>query len=156
MSALAELSLPRVVLLADALGVDETEAATAFVGALRDLARPVVAVSLAGDPGTPVARRALAALETAPDLLVLTAPGLLSRLDARGGTLADAGTALRYKGVSTGIVLGTVAGSPGLGHALALHAEVLRARELPLLGALSGGPQDLSWSVPDQWGTMAP
>lgn len=156
MSALTDVSLPRVVLLADAAGVDEGGAAAALEAALHDLGRPVVTVSLTDGADAPVARRALTALEGAPDLLVLTAPGLLTPLDARGGSLANAGTALRYKGVSTGVVLGVTTGTPGLRHALALHVEVLRGRELPLLGALSAGPQDLSWSTPDQWGTMAP
>ena len=106
------------------------------------------------DRGT--ARRALRAVEATDGPLLLTAPGLLARLDPRGGTLADAGTALRYKGISTGVVLAADPTTPGTLHAVALHSEVLRHRELPLLGtlALSAGPQDLSWSLPEEWETM--
>lgn len=157
MSRLEDLSLPRVVLLADADGLDESGAVDGFVTTLRALGRQVAVRSLAEGEGQ-VARRALLALEGGDDLLVLTAAGLLTALDPRGGTLADAGTALRYKGASAGVVLGLTPGSTGRRHTLALHAEVLRGREVPLLGALevSAGPQAPSWSSPDAWDTMAP
>lgn len=45
-------------------------------------------------------------------VLVEGAGGLVARLDSRLGTLADIGTALRYKGISTGYVL---VASPCLG-----------------------------------------
>jgi dethiobiotin synthetase len=63
--------------------------------------------------------------------------GLLVRLDQRGGTLADIGAGLRYKGIGCGVVL--VAGA-GLGtlNVAALTAEALTARSLPLLGVVVG------------------
>lgn len=69
--------------------------------------------------------------------LVEGAGGLLVRLDARGGTLADLGTALRYKGVSCGAVLVASAGLGVLSTA-ALTAEALAARSIPLLGVVVG------------------
>ncbi|NYG07856.1 dethiobiotin synthetase [Phycicoccus badiiscoriae] len=88
----------------------------------------------------PVAQhaRTIAALANEVDVvLVEGAGGLLVRLDSRGGTLADLGTALRYKGTSTGYVL---VASPSLGtlNHTALTAEALAARDLPLLGVVVG------------------
>lgn len=155
MSDLTDLALPRAVLLADVSGCDVSAVAEAFAAALREAGRPVGVRSLADGDG-PVARRALGALEETDDLLVLTAPGLLTRLDARGGTLADAGTALRYKGVSAGVALGTTSMSAALAHTLTLHSAVLRARDIPLIGALElpAGPQSLAWWPPARWETM--
>jgi dethiobiotin synthetase len=65
------------------------------------------------------------------------AGGLLVRLDERGGTLADLGTGLRYKGVGCGVVLVASAGLGTLNTA-ALTAEALAARSLPLLGVVIG------------------
>jgi dethiobiotin synthetase len=65
------------------------------------------------------------------------AGGLLVRLDQRGGTLADLGTGLRYKGVGCGVVLVTSAGLGTLNTA-ALTAEALAGRSLPLLGLVIG------------------
>lgn len=70
-------------------------------------------------------------------VLVEGAGGLLVRLDGRGGTLADLGTALRYKGISTGFVLVVQPGLGTLNHT-ALTAEALAARQLPLLGVVIG------------------
>ncbi|MCT1618269.1 hypothetical protein [Janibacter hoylei] len=155
MSALSEVALPRVVLLTDARGVNVTDTAAACTSALRDEGREVHLMALSPGPD-PLALRALRAVEATDGLLLLTAPGLLARLDPRGGTLADAGTALRYKGISTGVVLAADPTTPGTLHAVALHSEVLRHRELPLLGtlALSAGPQGLSWLLPEEWETM--
>lgn len=63
--------------------------------------------------------------------------GLLVRLDDRGGTLADLGVALRYKGMSCGVVLVASAGLGTLNSA-ALTAEALSHRNLPLLGVIIG------------------
>ena len=73
--------------------------------------------------------------------LVEGAGGLLVRLDGRGGTLADLGTALRYHGVSCGVVLVASAGLGVLSTA-ALTAEALSARSLPLLGVVVGSWPD--------------
>lgn len=88
----------------------------------------------------PVAEHARSIATLAQDVdvvLVEGAGGLLVRLDSRGGTLADLGTALRYKGISTGYVL---VASPGLGtlNHTALTAEALASRQLPLLGVVIG------------------
>lgn len=65
------------------------------------------------------------------------AGGLLVRLDGRGGTLADLGVGLRYKGIGCGVVLVASAGLGTLNSA-ALTAEALAARSLPLLGVVIG------------------
>ena len=87
--------------------------------------------------------RSIAALASQVDVvLVEGAGGLLVHLDSRGGTLADIGTALRYKGISVGFVL--VAG-PSLGtlNHTALTGEALASRHLPLLGVVVGSyPED--------------
>lgn len=108
---------------------------------------PDTAARLQGATLPPVAShaRTIAALADEVDVvLVEGAGGLLVRLDDRGGTLADLGTALRYKGTSAGYVLVAAAGLGTLNHA-ALTAEALAARELPLVGVLVG-------SYPDQPG----
>lgn len=82
--------------------------------------------------------RSIAAIANEVDVvLVEGAGGLLVRLDGRGGTLADLGTALRHKGISTGFVL---VASPSLGtlNHTALTAEALATRDLPLLGVVVG------------------
>ncbi|GAA4404159.1 dethiobiotin synthase [Fodinibacter luteus] len=70
-------------------------------------------------------------------VLVEGSGGLLVRLDGRGGTLADLGVALRYKGIGCGVVLVATAGLGTL-NAAALTAEALAARSLPLLGVVVG------------------
>ncbi len=62
---------------------------------------------------------------------------MLVRLDQRGGTLADLGAGLRYKGVGCGVVLVARAGLGTLNTA-ALTAEALAARAVPLLGVIIG------------------
>ncbi len=76
-----------------------------------------------------------------PVVLVEGSGGLLVRLDERGGTLADLGVALRYKGTSCGVVLVAAAGLGTLNHS-ALTAEALRHRDLPLLGSIVGSWPD--------------
>jgi dethiobiotin synthetase len=107
---------------------------------LRAPLAPDTAARLEGASLPPVAThaRAIAALADQVDVvLVEGAGGLLVRLDDRGGTLADLGTALRYKGTSVGYVLVASAGLGTLNHA-ALTAEALAARDLPLVGVLVG------------------
>ena len=105
---------------------------------LRDPLAPDVAARREGETLPPVAAHAkrVAGSESGV-VLVEGAGGLLVRLDQRGGTLADLGTALRYLGVSTGVV---VVASAGLGtlNSVALTAEALAARSLPLLGVVVG------------------
>lgn len=97
---------------------------------------PVVAAQREGVALTPAVKHALRAAETEHDtLLVVGTGGLLTPLDARGGTLADMGTALRYKGVSTGCIVIVTAGPTALA-TVALIAESLAARDLPLLGVV--------------------
>ena len=74
-------------------------------------------------------------------MFVEGAGGLLVRLDSRGGTLADLGTGLRYKGIGCGVVLVASAGLGTLSIA-ALTAEALAARSLPLLGVVIGSWPD--------------
>lgn len=76
-----------------------------------------------------------------PTVLVEGSGGLLVRLDSRGGTLADLGVALRYRGTSCGVVLVASAGLGTLNHC-ALTAQVLRQRELPLIGVVIGAWPD--------------
>lgn len=112
---------------------------------LREPLAPDTAARLEGAVLPPVAEhaRTIAELSTSVDVvLVEGAGGLLVRLDSRGGTLADLGTALHYKGISAGYVLVASAGLGTLNHT-ALTAEALRARDLPLLGVVVGSyPQD--------------
>ncbi|MBR7744226.1 ATP-dependent dethiobiotin synthetase BioD [Phycicoccus sp. BSK3Z-2] len=116
---------------------------------LRDPLSPEAAARREGVDLPPVAVHARRVTEIAAGhdvTLVEGAGGLLVRLDARGGTLADLGTALRYKGVSTGVVLVASAGLGVLSTA-ALTAEALAARSLPLLGVVVGswpGEPDLA------------
>ncbi len=107
---------------------------------LRDPLSPEAAARREGKTLPPVALHAKQIGELAAQAhvtLVEGAGGLLVRLDSRGGTLADLGTALRYKGISCGVVL---VASPGLGvlSTAALTAEALAARSLPLLGVVVG------------------
>jgi dethiobiotin synthetase len=107
---------------------------------LRDALSPEAAARREGVDLPPVAAHAarVAALAATTDVtLVEGAGGLLVRLDSRGGTLADLGTALRYKGVSCGAVLVAAAGLGTLSTA-ALTAEALAARGIPLLGVVVG------------------
>lgn len=111
---------------------------------LRDPLSPEAAARREGVDLPPVAahaRRVAALTDEADVVLVEGAGGLLVRLDSRGGTLADLGTALRYKGVSCGVVLVAAAGLGTL-NAAALTAEALAARELPLLGVVVGSWPD--------------
>jgi dethiobiotin synthetase len=92
----------------------------------------------------PVAQHAKRIGEIAAEsevVFVEGAGGLLVRLDERGGTLADLGTGLRYKGVGCGVVLVAAAGLGTLNTA-ALTAEALAARSLPLLGVVIGSWPD--------------
>ena len=107
---------------------------------LRDPLSPEAAARREGVDLPPVATHArrVRELAAASDVvLVEGAGGLLVRLDARGGTLADLGSALRYLGTSCGAVL---VAAPGLGtlSTSALTAEALAARSVPLLGVVVG------------------
>jgi dethiobiotin synthetase len=107
---------------------------------LRDPLSPEAAARRAGITLPTVAQHAKRVGEIAAEsevVFVEGAGGLLVRLDSRGGTLADLGAGLRYKGIGCGVVL--VAGA-GLGtlNTAALTAEALAARGLPLLGVVVG------------------
>lgn len=107
---------------------------------LRDPLSPEAAARRAGARLPPVAMHAKRIGEIAAEsevVLVEGAGGLLVRLDERGGTLADLGTGLRYKGVGCGVVLVASAGLGTLNTA-ALTAEALADRSLPLLGVVIG------------------
>jgi dethiobiotin synthetase len=107
---------------------------------LRDPLAPEAAARLEGVSLPPVATHARRIGEITGEsevVFVEGAGGLLVRLDQRGGTLADIGTGLRYKGVGCGVVLVASAGLGTLNTA-ALTAEALAARSLPLLGVVIG------------------
>lgn len=105
---------------------------------LRDPLAPDVAARREGGSLPPVVAHAKRVAGLEHDLvLVEGAGGLLVHLDERGGTLADLGSALRYLGVSTGVVLVAAAGLGTL-NSVALTAEALAARSLPLLGVVVG------------------
>jgi dethiobiotin synthetase len=107
---------------------------------LRDPLSPEAAARREGVRIPPVAQHAKRIGEIAAEsevVFVEGAGGLLVRLDERGGTLADLGTGLRYKGVGCGVVLVASAGLGTLNTA-ALTAEALAARSLPLLGVVIG------------------
>jgi dethiobiotin synthetase len=107
---------------------------------LPDPLAPDAAARRAGVTLPPVAVHAKRIGELAlehPVVLVEGSGGLLVRLDSRGGTLADVGTALRYKGTSCGVLLVARAGLGTLNEA-ALTAEALKARSLPLIGVVIG------------------
>lgn len=95
--------------------------------------REGVAIPTVADHARTIAERS----EAVDVVLVEGAGGLLVRLDGRGGTLADVGVALRYKGVGTGFVL-VASAALGTLNTTALTAEALRRRELPLLGVVIG------------------
>lgn len=77
-------------------------------------------------------------LASGADVVVVEgAGGLLVRLDAGGGTLADLGARLRDQGTGTGCLVVVSAGLGTLNHT-ALTAEALAARRLPLLGVVIG------------------
>lgn len=101
---------------------------------------PETAARLAGVDLPPVAVHAkrIGGLVGAAPVLVEGAGGLLVRLDSRGGTLADLGVALRYKGISCGVLLVAHA-ALGTLNVAALTAEALKARSLPLIGVVVGG-----------------
>lgn len=107
---------------------------------LPDPLAPDAAARRVGASLPPVAVHARTIAElTASSSIVLVegSGGLLVRLDERGGTLADLGVALRYKGISCGVVLVAAAGLGTL-NAAALTAEALAHRGLPLLGVVIG------------------
>jgi dethiobiotin synthetase len=105
---------------------------------LRDPLAPDAAARREGVELPPVATHARGIVQRAGSfdvVLVEGAGGLLVHLDSRGGTLADLGTALRYKGVGIGFVVVAAAGLGTL-NMTALTAEALRRRDLPLLGVI--------------------
>ena len=107
---------------------------------LRDPLAPEAAARREGVTLPPVAAHAKRVGEVAREsevVFVEGSGGLLVRLDQRGGTLADLGTGLRYKGIGCGVVLVASAGLGTLNTA-ALTAEALAARSLPLLGVVIG------------------
>ncbi len=107
---------------------------------LRDPLAPEAAARSEGVTLPPVAAHARRVGEIAASsevVLVEGSGGLLVRLDQRGGTLADLGAGLRYKGIGCGVVLVADAGLGTLNVA-ALTAEALTARSLPLLGVVVG------------------
>jgi dethiobiotin synthetase len=86
--------------------------------------------------------REIGTLSAGVDVVVVEgAGGLLVHLDSRGGTLADLGVALRYKGISAGYVIVASAGLGTLNHTQ-LTAEALAARDLHLLGVVIGSYPD--------------
>jgi dethiobiotin synthetase len=107
---------------------------------LRDPLAPDAAARREGVEIPPVAGHARTIAEQSElfdVVLVEGAGGLLVHLDSRGGTLADLGAALRYKGVGTGFVVVAAAGLGTL-NTTALTAEALGRRDLPLLGVIIG------------------
>jgi dethiobiotin synthetase len=111
---------------------------------LRDPLSPEAAARREGVRIPPVAQHAKRIGDIAAEsevVFVEGAGGLLVRLDERGGTLADLGTGLRYKGIGCGVVLVASAGLGTLNTA-ALTAEALAARSLPLLGVVIGSWPD--------------
>ncbi len=107
---------------------------------LRDPLSPEAAARHAGVTLPPVALHAkrIAEIAAASEVVFVEgAGGLLVRLDQRGGTLADLGAGLRYKGIGCGVVLVASAGLGTLSIA-ALTAEALAARSVPLLGVVIG------------------
>ena len=130
----------------DAGDVDEVrrlvgdDLTTAELVRLRDPLAPEAAARREGVDLPPVAAHAKRIGEIAGQsevVFVEGAGGLLVRLDQRGGTLADLGSGLRYKGVGCGVVLVASAGLGTLNTA-ALTAEALASRSLPLLGVVIG------------------
>lgn len=135
MSTLEDLSLPRVVLITDTDGADVGLAAAALTAVLTQAGTRVGSLRFAAG-NEPVVRQAVKATDDDHDVLVIdAAAGLLVALDERGGSLADVGSALRYKGLSTGAVLVTT-GGPAAVNVLALSAEALARRELPVIGVV--------------------
>jgi dethiobiotin synthetase len=111
---------------------------------LRDPLAPDAAARREGVTLPPVATHLTRITELAAAhgvVLVEGSGGLLVRMDSRGGTLADLGVALRYKGSSCGVVLVAAAGLGTLNHS-ALTAEALNARGLPLIGTVVGSWPD--------------
>ncbi|MGL5928521.1 MAG: dethiobiotin synthase [Dermatophilaceae bacterium] len=107
---------------------------------LRDPLSPEAAARREGVELPPVATHARRVRELTAEaqvVLVEGAGGLLVRLDSRGGTLADLGVALRYQGVSCGVVL-VASARLGVLSTAALTAEALAARSVPLLGVVVG------------------
>ncbi|MEO5611104.1 MAG: dethiobiotin synthase [Ornithinibacter sp.] len=107
---------------------------------LRDPLSPEAAARREGVSLPPVGLHAKRIGEIAAEtevVFVEGAGGLLVRLDQRGGTLADIGAGLRYKGIGCGVVLVASAGLGTLNTA-ALTAEALASRSVPLLGVVIG------------------
>lgn len=107
---------------------------------LRDPLSPEAAARREGVSLPPVGLHAKQIGEIAAEtevVFVEGAGGLLVRLDQRGGTLADIGAGLRYKGIGCGVVLVASAGLGTLNTA-ALTTEALAARSVPLLGVVIG------------------
>lgn len=105
---------------------------------LREPLTPDVAVQREGGSLPPVVAHAKRVAGSEDGMVLVEGTGgLLVRLDERGGTLADLGAALRYLGVSTGVVVVASADLDAL-NAVALTAEALTARSLPLLGVVIG------------------
>ncbi len=121
-------------------GVDGAPVPTEEFFRLRDPLAPDAAARREGVALPPVAthlRRITELAATHGVVLVEGSGGLLVRMDSRGGTLADLGKALRYKGSSCGVVLVAAAGLGTLNHS-ALTAEALAARGVPLIGTIVG------------------
>ena len=142
----ASRALPSVVLITGTgTEVGKTVATAALASVIRSRGSTVSMVKVAqtglapGDPGDAdeVSRRVGDLAGETSVVLVEGSGGLLVRLDDRGGTLADLGVALRYKGMSCGVVLVATAGLGTLNSA-ALTAEALSHRNLPLLGVIIG------------------
>ncbi|NYF98603.1 ATP-dependent dethiobiotin synthetase BioD [Janibacter cremeus] len=140
-TTLEDLSLPRAVLVSGSgthVGTSVVTAALAAALTARGsdvgLVTPVRPDHAPADAPVVTHAKRVAGLDTGL-VLVEGAGGLLVRLDKRGGTLADVGTALRYMGVSTGVVVVASTG-PGAVNSLALTAEALATRSLPLLGVI--------------------
>lgn len=107
---------------------------------LADPLAPDAAARRAGVTLPPVAAhaRTLGDLAAAVSVVIVEGSGgLLVRLDERGGTLADIGSALRYKGISCGVIL-VASAALGTLNTAALTSEALRHRGLPLLGVVIG------------------
>lgn len=124
--------------VASRVGRDQVEAVELV--RLADPLAPEAAARRAGVDLPPVAEHARVVAEQAEKsdvVLVEGAGGLLVRLDRRGGTLADLGTVLRYRGTSTGFVI-VASAALGTLNVTALTAEALGRRGLPLLGVVIG------------------
>jgi dethiobiotin synthetase len=101
---------------------------------------PDTAARRAGSPLPPVAAAAAAVVRLADThdlVLVEGAGGLLVRLDAAGGTLADLAQDVRDAGIDPAVVVVVAAGLGTLNHT-ALTVEALRARGIEPAGLVVG------------------